>query len=155
MLTAAQVETLTAAVANARRGADEAERLADEAGGWFASLIGADSTAAAARTHAKAARSLADTLAAKLDRWRSSATYPTDAEVLSFLEAAGVAAQNREAAEAVRRLSPVEAVREVATDTARDLVSPSKWSAVVWLVVLALVLVVVAPFLPILARRRV
>lgn len=154
MLSAADLAATSAALARARAGAEEAARLAAGAGGWWTSIIGADSTAAAVRANAKAARTLYETLRAKLDRWRSSSEPVSAAEVASFLDAAGVAADNRASAAAAEFVSVSGAVREVGGETLRDLASPSRWPSVAWVLVAVVVVAVLAPFVPLLVVGR-
>jgi hypothetical protein len=99
--------------------ADEAERLAATAGGWWSSFIGADSSAAAVRANAKAVRSLATALDGLFDRMFDAPGYATPEQVRRFLDLAA-GDPNTAAREAADELSASTAAVEVGAGMARD-----------------------------------
>jgi hypothetical protein len=107
---AAQADAL---VRQAQAAADEAEGLASSTiGNAWRDLIGADSTSEALAANAKAARSLATTLAVK------RATLTRDG-LAAFLGASN-ATSNRSAREVARLTSPTGAAREIGAGVAKD-----------------------------------
>ena len=126
--------TADAALEALARAADQLDRIAAAASeginGWWAGVIGADSTLAALRTNATATRTLLETMRAKRAR------LSTDAEAADFVATINANTDTGLSVKIADGLTPAGAVREVGGDTLKDLGNAAAGVGAGWLAVL-------------------
>lgn len=134
MLTKSARTAVAAALDQLRAATERQEAAAESAAsginGWWASTIGADSSAAALRTNAKSARLLYETMKRKAD------TLDTDLQAQTFVREVGQYADTRAIEAAANFLKPTTAAVEVGKATARDLANTAATVGTGWLAVL-------------------
>lgn len=120
MLSAADLDACQQALDKVGAAADLADEKAAGAGGWFSSLIGAESTAAAMKADAAATRNGFNVLSDKLTRWRLDPTVADHAAALDFIQSAGAFADVSQLMAAAKMLDASNAAVTIAEDTAKD-----------------------------------